>query len=132
MESAGTRPTAVALLIVLLLAVPDCQGADANGNYRVMASDYVKNCAALNVAVSLAQEEDNWSLLYGFSVYTMGYITAVNRLAFDTYDLAAGKNPKNLLLWLENYCERNPGKSIDEALHDMVSALYPERLADPG
>ena len=39
---------------------------------------------------------------------------------------------KNLLLWLERYCEAHPGKSTDEALHELVKELYPTRLAYPG
>ena len=132
MESVRIKNVAVTILIVCLSLVQVSHGADANGNYRVMTTDLVKSCAALNAAVTLAQVEDSWAPLHGFSLYTMGYLTAVNRLAFDTYDLAAGKNPKNLLLWLERYCEAHPGKSTDEALHELVKELYPTRRAYPG
>ena len=122
----------VSTLMLCLSLVKVSHGADVNGNYRVMTTDLVQSCAALNAAANLAQVEDSWGPLYGFSLYTMGYITAVNRLAFDTYDLAAGKNPKNLLLWLERYCDAHPGKTFDEALHELVKELYPKRFAYPG
>ena len=109
-----------------VLSLPSV-AADAGQNYRVLSTDLVDSCAAMNAAVMLAQEDDNWSPLFAFSMYTMGYVTAVNRFAFDAYDVAGGKNPKNLLLWLERYCEEHPGKSFDEALTQMVAELYPSR-----
>ncbi len=59
----------------------------------------------------------------------MGYMTGINRLAFDTYDLGGKKNSKNLMVWLEKYCARNPDDSFDRALYFLTLELFPNRLS---
>ncbi|MEZ5572425.1 MAG: hypothetical protein R3E64_10425 [Halioglobus sp.] len=58
----------------------------------------------------------------------MGYITGINRLAFDTYDIGGKKNSKNLMVWLEHYCAENPDDSFDVALYRLTAELFPTRL----
>ncbi len=103
--------------------------ADENRQYNVRAFSKVESCYALNRAVNSAKEEDDWSALYGFSLYTMGYLTAINRLAHDTYDIGGRKNTKTLMVWLEQYCAENPDDSYDRALHHLIAEIYPHRTA---
>lgn len=105
------------------------QAADANRDYQVRATNKVDSCAALNRAVVAAKKEDDWRALYGFSLYMMGYLSAVNRVAFDTYDIAGKTNSKTILVWLENYCEENPDDSFDTALVNMTVEFYPNRYS---
>ena len=69
------------LALVLSLLPSISQAADADRQYRVRAINKVETCYALNRAVHSAKKEDDWAALYGFSLYTMGYLTAINRLA---------------------------------------------------
>lgn len=101
--------------------------ADADRQYRVRATNKVDSCAALNRAVKAAKQEDDWRALYGFSLYMMGYISALNRLAFDTYDIAGKANSKTVLVWLQNYCAEHPDDSFDTALVNMSTEFYPNR-----
>jgi len=120
---------ATALLLVLSLIPSLACAADRHGQYRVLTIDSVETCSDLNTAVAIADVEDDWRLLYVFSVYTMGYLTGINRLAFDTYDIAGGKNVKTLMVWLQRYCAANPRDSFDLALFRLVAELYPRRAA---
>lgn len=123
------------VLLVLLWSVlcSVAYAADEDRAYRVLAINTVETCSDLNTAVEIANEEDDWRLLYTFSLYTMGYLTAINRLAYDTYDIAGGKNVKTHMVWLQRYCAENPRVNFSEALHQMVIKLYPRRLtAEPG
>ena len=121
------------LVLVCSLLCGTAHAADGDRAYRVLAINTVETCSDLNTAVEIANEEDDWRLLYTFSLYTMGYLTAVNRLAFDTYDIAGGKNVKTHMVWLQRYCAENPRVNFSEALHQLVIKLYPRRLsAEPG
>src|SRR5512137_151690 len=94
------------LLVAVLLtsAFAPVFASDAGKNFRVKAIDAVESCRGLNKALAKAKKQDDWGDLYAFSLYTMGYLTAVNRLAANTYDIAGKKNTKTLMIWLENYC----------------------------
>lgn len=133
----GRRESTVKQMLVLALACSVLSGAlhaaDGDKAYRVLSINTVETCSDLNTAVEIAGEEDDWRLLYTFSLYTMGYLTGVNRLAFDTYDIAGGKNVKTHMVWLQRYCAENPKVAFSEALHQLVIKLYPRRLtAEPG
>ena len=116
-------------VLAVLLGTPwvSVYGADATQEYRVRTVDKVASCSGLNGALARAKKEDDWNSLYRFSLYTMGYVTAINRLAHDTYDIAGKKNTKTLMLWLEQYCAAYPNDTFDTALSKMTKELYPVR-----
>lgn len=101
--------------------------ADKTNQYEVQAIDAVASCVALNAALGSAKNHDDWGSLYGFSLYTMGYLTGINRMAFDTFDIAGTKNVKTHMVWLERYCAEHPNDSYDSALQQLVAKLYRER-----
>ncbi|MEZ5501406.1 MAG: hypothetical protein R3E50_01665 [Halioglobus sp.] len=115
------------LAVVTLLVINHAFAADANRAYRVRAIDAVATCAALNHAKAKVKQQDDWGDLYGFSLYTQGYLTAINRMAYDTYDIAGRKNTKTVMVWLEGYCKEHPEDSFDLALSRMVAEIYPQR-----
>lgn len=115
------------LALVLWVSHGALHAADENGQYNVRAFDKVESCYALNRAVNSAKEHDDWAALYGFSLYTMGYLTGVSRLAFDTYDIGGRTNTKIHMVWLGNYCVENPDDSFDSALNHLIAEIYPRR-----
>ena len=128
MRTVAAAPMRVTALLLAIALVPAlARAADTQKQYHVLTIDSLETCADLNNAVTIADEEDDWRLLYTFSVYTMGYLTGVNRLAFDTYDIADGKNVKAHMVWLQRYCAANPRDSFDRALFRLVAELYPQR-----
>lgn len=114
--------------LMYLCITAAASAADTHDRYQVLTINSVETCSDLNVAVAIADSEDDWRLLYTFSVYTMGYLTGINRLAFDTYDIAGGKNVKTHMIWLQRYCAENPRDSYDVALQRLVAKLYPMRI----
>jgi len=116
-----------ALLLVVALAPGWACAADAGARYQVLTINSLETCSDLNNAVAVANGEDDWRLLYAFSVYTMGYLTGINRLAFDTYDIAGGNNVKTHMVLLRQYCAEHPNDSFDLALNRLVAKLYPQR-----
>jgi hypothetical protein len=115
------------IAIVLSAGSLPAFSADDQGQYQVRAIDNVDSCAALNTALAKAKDDDDWRQLYGFSVYTMGYLTAVNRFAQETYDVGGKKNTKTLMIWLERYCAQHPSDSFNNALYRMVAEIFPIR-----
>lgn len=118
------------LAIVLAVWMSPVLCADKHGQYRVHAVAKVAGCAGLNRAVVKAKDENDWGELYGYSLYTMGYLTGVSRLAPNTYDIAGGKNSKNVMLWLRGYCSDHPLDSFDRALLLLTGELYPARTRE--
>ena len=128
MRKINSVPVISCLAALLLWAGQSTvQAADDNAQYKVRAFDKVASCYALNRAVHSAKQEDDWGALYGFSLYTMGYVTGINRLAFDTYDIGGRKNSKTLMVWLEKYCKEHPDDSFDSALYQLTAEIYPNR-----
>jgi hypothetical protein len=129
MRKASSKLTVGYLLALVLWAGQGAvHAADANRQYNVRAFDKVESCYALNRAVNSAKEHDDWGALYGFSLYTMGYLTGVSRLAFDTYDIGGRTNTKIHMVWLENYCVEHPDDSFDSALNHLIAEIYPNRI----
>jgi hypothetical protein len=127
MIKTGKATATVVMAALLWLPVGALYGADDAREYRVRTVDKVASCSGLNGALARAKNEDDWNSLYRFSLYTMGYVTAVNRMAHDTYDIAGKKNTKTLMLWLEQYCATYPDDAFDVALSKMTQELYPLR-----
>ncbi len=103
--------------------------ADTDRHYRVRAINAVESCLGLNRALAKAKNQDDWGDLYGFSLYAMGYLTGINRLAPNTYDIAGKKNTKTLMVWLEKYCAAHPDDSFGNALYRLTAELYPTRTS---
>ena len=101
--------------------------ADTGRQYRVLTIDAVESCLGLNRALAKAKNQDDWGDLYGFSLYAMGYLTGINRLAPNVYDIAGKKNSKTLMVWLEKHCTEHPDDRFDNALYRLTSELYPTR-----
>jgi hypothetical protein len=124
---ANSRAAAVLLAVVAIASAGTVGAADVNKQYSVRTSDNIDSCVALNQAVKSAKNDDDWRALYGFSLYLMGYLTGINRLAFDTYDIGGRKNSKMLMVWLQEYCAQNPTESFNTALHQLILEIYPQR-----
>jgi len=113
--------------VLLTCVIAPVLASDAGKKFRVKAIDAVESCRGLNKALAKAKQQDDWGDLYGFSLYTMGYLTAVNRLTANTYDIAGKKNTKTLMVWVENYCAAHPDDRFDYALYQLTLELHPDR-----
>ena len=115
------------LAIVFSVSLSPVLAADKDKRYEVKSISAVESCSALNRALATAKNHDDWRYLYGFSLYTMGYLTGINRIAPDTYDIAGKTNTKTVMVWLEKYCAKHPDESFSSALVRLTAELYPHR-----
>ncbi|HEY6132154.1 MAG TPA: hypothetical protein VIV27_09050 [Halioglobus sp.] len=118
----------ILLILIGSVSLIPVFAADKDRKYHVRVIDAVGSCERLNSALAKAKTEDDWGALYGFSLYTMGYITGINRTATNTYDIAGKKNSKTLMVWLQQYCDEHPQDSFDYALYRLTVELYPDRI----
>ncbi len=60
--------------------------------------------------------------------YIKGYITSYNTFTEDTYSITGLMKEKEVIEWLNNYCEENPMSSLDTALTNFIFEHYEERM----
>ena len=63
-----------------------------------------------------------------FRNYIKGYITSYNTFTEDTYSITGLMKEKEVIEWLNNYCEENPMSSLDTALTNFIFEHYEERM----
>lgn len=59
-----------------------------------------------------------------------GYLSAINQLSKDTYDLAPWQSTDYLARIVENYCNAHPNKTFFEAFAATVQVLHKDRLIE--
>jgi hypothetical protein len=62
--------------------------------------------------------------------YVAGWTSAYNLLTPDTYDILPN-GILGALLWLNNYCAKNPLQHLDDGLRALVIEAYPSRQQKP-
>lgn len=119
-----SRLTPVLIAITLLLATPlAAMAADAAGNYaiwgvgRASCNQYVKSHNATN-------DER-------YKIFLMGYLTAVNTLSDDTYNVTGSQPLDAALGWLTEYCGAHQMDSFDRAVQQLVEAGFDTRQRVP-
>lgn len=131
MNPAGNLPvpprtrtaSAIALAAALLTAAMPSAAADRDGNYAVWGAG-AKSCYTFN-----KRDEDQGK---DYRQYVMGYLTAYNALANETYSISAGEDLDAIMGWLARYCEEKPMHSFEQALVDYTSSHVDSRLKRPG
>ena len=112
--------TALALLLVPSL---NTLAADAAGNYaiwgvgRASCHQYLKS--------------DNATTDDRYKVFLMGYLTAVNTLSDDTYNVTGSRPLDEALGWLTDYCGKHQMDSFDRAVQQLVDAGFEARQRVP-
>ena len=101
------------------LVGPQAVASDANGRYvqqgAVPCSTYLTE-----------QKKETWSYT-GYIGYVAGYFAAVNLKTPNTYNILGNSDLGGAMLWIKNYCERQPLNNIADALHELTVELYPKR-----
>ena len=60
--------------------------------------------------------------------YIKGYITAYNTFTENTYSITGNMKEKEIIEWLNNYCEENPMSSLDTALTNFIFDHFDKRM----
>ena len=125
---------------------------DKNGNYAVwgvgMKSCFSFNSVTVNYLNSddvIEEENNSWisKLKFWENVedsssevenfdkyrdYIKGYITAYNTFTDDTYSITGIMKEKEIIEWLNNYCEENPMSSVDTAIMNFAFDHHDKRM----
>jgi hypothetical protein len=107
-------------IIILVFCAATATGADKKGNYAIWGVGN-KSCHSYNLA--RAANEDN-----KYKDYIMGYFTAYNHEAVDTYSISRDMNMDDILTWLDEQCEMKPVVSFEEILTTFILDNYENRM----
>ena len=59
--------------------------------------------------------------------FVAGFVSGVNLQSPDTYDVLGQSNIDGTVLWLKNYCEKNPLVKVGKPLVELMAELFPTR-----
>jgi hypothetical protein len=55
-----------------------------------------------------------------------GYLSGANAENAGV-DFLRGREPDELMAWIDNYCQRNPGHGITQAINELIKELQSGR-----
>lgn len=125
MTPAKHRLSLVGLAALLLTTSWPVVAADGAGNYAIWGSGG-RSCHQFRRSAGDAAARES------FRNYLMGYLTAYNTVAEDTYNALGDMNLETALDWLTDYCAANQMDSYDRAVTSLVIERHPERIRAPG
>ncbi len=109
------------LLLASLGVIANATARDIDGQYAVFGIG-AEDCATYLVATEQGDSAGEW-----YRHWLLGYFSAVNNAAANTYNILGDKGLMDILSWLEGYCAANPTTSFSTAVAEMVSLLYADR-----
>lgn len=119
-RSRSRKLTAPALLLALLACAPGSHAADSRGNFAVWGVG-ARSCHAFNELQKTGETEK-------YRDYVMGYLTAYNYLAEETYKIGSGMDLDQIMTWLADYCALKPINGFEQALSDFTVEHAEQRL----
>lgn len=108
-----------------MLAAPAANAADAAGNYAIWGAG-ARSCHQFR------KSADDDAARQPFRHYLMGYLTAYNALAEDTYNAVGSLSLGDALDWITDYCQTNKMDSFDRAVVQLVASHHEQRRRTPG
>jgi hypothetical protein len=103
-----------AVLCLLLSQSQAAFAADAEGKYALEGSGRI-TCETL--ISYTAEDRSKVQILAG---WTLGYLSAHNRLVAETYDLTPWQNVQTVLSLASQYCKANPTSNFETALLEVI------------
>lgn len=108
----------------MLLILPQVLlAADSKGNYAIWGAGN-NSCHKYNL--TRATGEDS-----AYRDYVMGYLTAYNHQADETYSISRDMNLTEIMGWLDEECELKPVIAFEEALVNFLIDHYKDRMKFP-
>lgn len=98
--------------------------ADAAGNYAIWGPGG-RSCHQYTSTQGKVDEAAS------FKNYLMGYLTAYDALAPDTYSAVGDLSLEKSLAWLTDYCSENKMDSFERAIGQFVTVRHEQRLRTP-
>ena len=111
---------ACVLAALIAMAPGTANAADADGNYAVWGMGS-KSCFAFIQAMSQGGND-------AFREFVMGYLTAYNAVAQDTYRIEGSMSIDAIMASLGDYCEAKQMHSFEQALTDFTAEHTASRM----
>ncbi len=108
------------MLSAALLLPGICNGADSACNYAIWGAGS-RSCHQF----SSSGIDD--SAREPFKHFLMGYLTAYNAVADDTYSALGGLNLNQAIEWLDDFCDAHAMDSFDRAIGRLLIAHHETR-----
>jgi len=110
----------------LLLVAYAAGAADENGQYATLAATNESTCGTFLSARDEAHR-GQFARQNMYKSWLMGFVTGYDFGAPDTYDIAPAMDLDAMMLWVENYCRRNPLASFAQSAGALATQLAPDR-----
>ncbi len=97
-------------------------GADAEGRFAI------RGLGGADCARFMAAREAGGAEMSGWAGWVEGYLTGVNRLQADTYDVASWQTAELLLARMGKFCAENPEARFSEGLDLLIASIFEDRV----
>lgn len=111
-------------LLGLACVVEAAGGGDGSGNYAIWGEGG-RSCNQYLLSAGEADQRTR------FSAFLMGYLTAYNALAPDTYNALGAYSLQDALGWLDGYCDLHKVDSFERAVAQLLTVRHDARLRQP-
>lgn len=120
------RSTCAALLLATLTAplagwCPPARAADRDGNYAVWGLGQTSCNQYLKTGSAPGTSEQ-------YASFVMGFLSAFNALAPDTYQATGSNGLQDNLDWLRNYCEAHKTDGFERAIVNLLETTHEQRF----
>jgi hypothetical protein len=122
------RLMVTSILVVAFLAIPPASGAaDKNGKYAVRGVGSSK-CSQLTSAIDSKDQNIRKDAVLLYTSWLNGYLTYVNRIEKETYDIVPLTDSSYLLAVIVGQCRSNPDALVDSISVQVVGALSKAKI----
>ncbi len=116
------------VLAMSLFLPATVNSSDINGKYSVSVTTGKMESCGQYVA---ARDEGRRGKYRGENRHInwiFGYVTAYNMQTRNTWEITGQTDTEAMLLWLENYCKKNPLDGFADAMEKLMGELHPKRI----
>lgn len=110
------------MLVPILAAAELAAAADVNERFAP------KGAGTITCEVFVEEHERESDAYILFRGWIDGYITAVNQLTPETFDIAAWESTAFLASVIDNHCRKNPEDSVMAVTMAIVEGLHDDRI----
>lgn len=122
------RLMVTSILLVAFLVIPPGSGAaDKNGKYAVRGVGSSK-CSQMVSAIDSKDQNVRKDAVLLYTSWLNGYLTYVNRIEKETYDIVPLTDSSYLLAVIVGQCRNNPDALMDSISVQVVGALSKARI----
>ncbi|MCY4282940.1 MAG: hypothetical protein OXD47_11915 [Gammaproteobacteria bacterium] len=109
-----------ALIVGLWLPV---QAMDKSGNYAIWGEGQKSCYRYLKERTTDGKDP--------YRTYIMGYLTAYNAIAPDTYSISSNLSLDEIMVWIDDYCDANQMSGLEQSLLEFVGNHHEKRYQQP-